>query len=509
MTARRFNCKRWMLLLLILSVTVLAACGKSGKYEDAAALMEAGDYSSAMGIYAELGDYEDSQALLTRCSYEVADELLTAQQYQEALSAFQALGTYSDSKQKTQECYFGLGREALGQGDHARAVEYFLQAGDRPDVQAELDRAYYEYGHALFVEGKYAAAQEKFDMVVTLPDDARPHFQYLEDAREFLDQQADMLSEEISCLISQRPLLPAGDSLWEAVSNYVSFQYGSAYYDMEEKTLEITATYYPGHRILQAWKSGDTSGLSEDEKQALQVAEDLVAAAKENSDDPLDIELYLYDWLCEHIVYDSPDMDVEVEEYFRLRQLNCLGALLDGKANCQGYTDAFYLLGNMAGFDVCRLGGTGQWEPHSWNGIILDGKGYIVDVTFGDFDDLSSSSKNYTWFNCAFDPEVYSIDGGIDVFPNLVTEADLSQSYFTHEDAVFTGLDDASYYLLQQYRKHGRGDTHAVVQDMEVTNDQLGASIMDNSDRAGVYTYQILCGTEFYNGDTYLTVQWQ
>ncbi len=59
------------------------------------------------------------------------------------------------------------------------------------------------------------------------------------------------------------------------------------------------------------------------------------------------------------------------------RFVTAIGALLDGKANCQGYSDAFYMLG--------RIGGTANGGLHEWNTITYgDEKTYLIDVTAGD-----------------------------------------------------------------------------------------------------------------------------
>jgi len=59
------------------------------------------------------------------------------------------------------------------------------------------------------------------------------------------------------------------------------------------------------------------------------------------------------------------------------RFVTAIGALLDGKANCQGYSDAFYMLG--------RIGGTANGGLHEWNTITYgDRKTYFIDVTAGD-----------------------------------------------------------------------------------------------------------------------------
>ena len=499
-----------IVLLLIATVVFFAIIfpNTSGqKYKKANELLANGQYATALEIFEELGDYQDAPALLLESRYVQANTLLSYREYQSALLEFTALGDYRDSLQKIEECYFGLGKDAFDQANYEEAVSCFLQAGESADVRAELDKAYYEWGHQLFVKGLYVAAENKFAQIQTYPEYAQPHFQYLSDAREYLNEQAAMLSSEITCYISQRPIPPPADSLWDVVTNYVPFQSGSVYYDDAEKTLKITAKYHAGRRILSAWESGDVSGLSDDEKQAMELAGGLVADAKSFSEDPLEIELYLFNWLCDNVVYESPDMDVDTETYMGLRQLNCVGALLDGKANCQGYTDAFYLLGNMAGLDVCTIGGTGEWEPHAWNGIMLNGKLYFVDVTFGDSDNMGEKGKTYAWFNCSYDPETYTIDGGEGIFPELVMDNDLSQTYYHSRDMIFDSVGDAAYYLLRQYR-NGEDWGFAAVEGVELDNDDVKWALQNNYQRAGVWSYNCTWLLYTYGGNSYITVRW-
>lgn len=63
---------------------------------------------------------------------------------------------------------------------------------------------------------------------------------------------------------------------------------------------------------------------------------------------------------------------------------NPFGALVDGKALCEGYSEAFFLLCKEANL-ACYLqsGMTGQ-EGHAWNLIALEGGTYNVDVTWCD-----------------------------------------------------------------------------------------------------------------------------
>ena len=63
-----------------------------------------------------------------------------------------------------------------------------------------------------------------------------------------------------------------------------------------------------------------------------------------------------------------------------------VGALKYGRAECDGYADAYFLLCTLADIPVCYvLGDTGD-ESHLWNAIFFDGWWYQVDVTWDDMD---------------------------------------------------------------------------------------------------------------------------
>ena len=67
----------------------------------------------------------------------------------------------------------------------------------------------------------------------------------------------------------------------------------------------------------------------------------------------------------------------------------CIGALLNGQADCDGYADAMFLVGRLAGLNVRRQygdsanGGVSGWfTTHMWNLIELDGSWRMMDVTW-------------------------------------------------------------------------------------------------------------------------------
>ena len=67
------------------------------EYSKAVQALANGDYGTAITVFGELGDYEDSAAQLTEAKYQNAKKLLDAKNYTNARSAFSSLNGYKDS----------------------------------------------------------------------------------------------------------------------------------------------------------------------------------------------------------------------------------------------------------------------------------------------------------------------------------------------------------------------------------------------------------------------------
>lgn len=72
---------------------------KTAAYEDAIAMLEAGDVNGALSAFEDLGDYEDSAEMVENLEkYQQAMKKLEAHEYEEALAIFKKLGKFHDSK---------------------------------------------------------------------------------------------------------------------------------------------------------------------------------------------------------------------------------------------------------------------------------------------------------------------------------------------------------------------------------------------------------------------------
>lgn len=153
--------------------------------------------------------------------------------------------------------------------------------------------------------------------------------------------------------------------------------------------------YYPGTAIITAVRKGNLSSLTEREKRTYEIAKRLAAEYASNS--PLTTARLIHDDLCRRTNYTRDDITDKD---------TAIGVLLDGRADCDGYSDAFYLIGTLAGLDVRhQLGksavpnGSNPAEQHMWNLIRINRTWRLIDVTWDD----EKEGICYLWFNIGLD----------------------------------------------------------------------------------------------------------
>ncbi len=110
--------------------------------------------------------------------------------------------------------------------------------------------------------------------------------------------------------------------------------------------------------------------------------------AKVTATDPYGIELQLHDLLCEAVTYNDDVTDPFIYTAY--------GALVNGKALCEGYSRAMQLLLGEFGINSALVTGVAGGEGHMWNVVEIGGKWYHLDVTWNDIDAESSS---HAYFN--------------------------------------------------------------------------------------------------------------
>lgn len=126
----------FLAVLLLLSMT---GCD-SLDYREAVNLYNAQEYEAAGELFYELGDYEDSKQLYTRCQYWIAVELMEKGIYTEALPRFLKLGDYEDSQARAMECKYQRAIAAFDSGNLNEAETFFLDTPDYKQTPEYLRR---------------------------------------------------------------------------------------------------------------------------------------------------------------------------------------------------------------------------------------------------------------------------------------------------------------------------------------------------------------------------------
>ena len=157
------------------------------------------------------------------------------------------------------------------------------------------------------------------------------------------------------------------------LGNSYSISYNTA------TVLSLTPSYTLSGTALQTAKTAFDAAVSE-------MLSGITSSMSEYAREKL-----LHDRLAARVTYDGTGANAH----------NAYGALMEGKAVCEGYAEAFQYLLQKAGIQSFIITGTssnpatGIPEGHAWNAVRIDGRYYHVDVTWDD----QGENIFYAYFN--------------------------------------------------------------------------------------------------------------
>ena len=142
-------------------------------------------------------------------------------------------------------------------------------------------------------------------------------------------------------------------------------------------------------------------------------------------------ELAIHDYIVTHCEYGY-------EDYSNDYAYRAYGALVQGKAVCNGYAEAMALLLNCVGVESDIMTGWANGELHAWNRVKLDGNWYQVDSTWDDPVPDRGEFAGHQFFNVTDD----IMDDTHD-WTKTDYEAcqDLSYNYFKKNNAIGGYMD--------------------------------------------------------------------
>lgn len=111
------------------------------------------------------------------------------------------------------------------------------------------------------------------------------------------------------------------------------------------------------------------------------------------------IEKYFHDYLIASCTYDDEAANADAETHENA--YSAYGALVDGRAVCEGYAKAMQLLLQKKAIPATVVMGYSaeDWESHMWNLVRINGSYYYLDVTWDD----NGTIPQYTYFNMTTD----------------------------------------------------------------------------------------------------------
>lgn len=162
-------------------------------------------------------------------------------------------------------------------------------------------------------------------------------------------------------------------------------------YDMSE-SIDRYPINYIGERISSRVEQF-TESRWEKNLEALEACRQIVAEMPDTCITQQEKMEYLYRYVCEHVQYDNDKTDGHNDFLY--------DAVIEGKTNCDGYSNMLTLLFNLAGIKSCEaMGYNAKNEPgHTWVVAELDGTLYNFDATFEDTDEREDESLYYFGFS--------------------------------------------------------------------------------------------------------------
>ena len=170
---------------------------------------------------------------------------------------------------------------------------------------------------------------------------------------------------------------------------------------------------------------------------------------------------------------------------------NAYGALVEGKAVCNGYTRAYQHLLMKAGIPAWYVNGTSNNpvtnapEAHSWNLVKIDGQWYYTDITWND----QGANTFYTYFHITTQQLLQDHAISPD-FATLVPNATATAAnYYIKEGRVFDAFDQTK--LIALLKKDNNNTQIYITGDMNGFISALDAnltSIATDLEATGAYS---------------------
>ena len=217
------------------------------EYSKAAQALANGDYGTAITVFGELGDYEDSAAQLTEAEYQQALAALKQGDYASALTQLQQLKNYKDSEDQAKEARYQLAVSAMKQGDYKSAI---TQLGNLKGYK-DSDDLYKEAAYQQCKADKTNAAQY-INLLEALGDYKDSAALRLEKMGQFVNANKNATNytvRDVACDYLKE-LIAADSATWQPVYNEMfSWKITDMYWNTSKDSTEHMTTIKSGSPV--------------------------------------------------------------------------------------------------------------------------------------------------------------------------------------------------------------------------------------------------------------------
>ncbi|MBQ2450644.1 MAG: hypothetical protein II273_03600, partial [Lachnospiraceae bacterium] len=208
--------------------------------------------------------------------------------------------------------------------------------------------------------------------------------------KQLVDDISDALDEAAGVYIN-------GNTIEEFVQNLMDEMMG----EFGDEIHEI----YDDTAVIEAYKTGDTSELSEEDLFTLEFASDVIDEVITEGMSDYEKELAIYNWQYKFVNYDESEFSpIDDEDAYDLNYYP-YGVFKTGTAICVGNATTFKLFMGMLDIPCMIIHSTEEGE-HAWNLVCIEDEWYHVDITF---DNSGTETPSYTYFNV---PDSFKVDDG-------------------------------------------------------------------------------------------------
>ena len=329
--------------------------------------------------------------------------------------------------------------------------------------------------------------KENFDMDIKDWDGKKVIF----DEAELIDQVSDAIDQTFGIYVK-------GDNIEDFIQNLYD-EMGGGYYEEIHELYDTTA-------ILEAYESGDKSGLSEEDLFTLETAMEIIDEIITDDMTDYEKEKAVYDWLVGYVSYDEDAFNPLGEDVYKYNHTP-YGVLKYHSAICVGNATTFKLFMDMLGIDCMIIHSTEEGE-HAWNLVCLEDEWYHVDVTFDS--GTGTDTPGYEYFNV---PDSFKLDDGYWWDTEEFPEANGIEYAYVLQDAIeikTTGeipqlvrdaLDNNERKLVLKSEGRFR-DVGTLIDEISMRlPDSEYVYLLNTADHEGTYYYVIEIYKDEYWGD--------